>query len=180
MNEYMVKGSSIKSKFDFVKAVFKEEKFAKLKNELPAYNNITLLDTSWYPFQMYEDVNKKIADICYGGEISKLQEVGSFSAEQVLTSVYKSYMSGGDFLKFLKRISSLHERFYSAGKMEVIVDQNEKACKIVLSGAPFYTEADNNIALGFYVGSANLCGLKKVKGTITKKIKQVVFDLIWS
>ncbi len=115
----------------------------------------------------------------YDSDIQKLKQVGVFSAKTVLNGVYKSFVQGKDFTRFLKKISRLHSRFYSKGEMLVEISDNENKCEIILKGAPIYSEEDNYIAAGFYTGSAMACGLSEIICNIEPGNGFVRFILEW-
>ncbi len=179
MNEYMVKGSSINSKIEFVKETFSLGDAEKLMQYFNGVISYPVLESSWYDYQIYVDILNKIAEMFYGSDIEKLKQVGIFSAGKVLNTVYKAYVKGGDFVKFLSRISMLHSRFYNMGKMEVKYTDGEKKCIIILKDAPIYSQEDNYIAAGFYMGSAIECGIDTVSCDIETKNNSVEFTLHW-
>lgn len=176
---YCVKGSSIKSKLHFVKERFGAEAERALKAGLSANGHFLILDSDWYPYKVFDDLCIAIADNHFGGDLERLFEVGEFSAEQTLRSVYEAFVEGGDFLRFLSRIAALHGRFYNEGRMDVAVSPGGNACEIELRGAPQYSEADIQIAAGFYVGAARTCGLHRVRHEVRRRPDGVDFTLRW-
>ncbi len=102
---------------------------------------LPVLDSAMYPFAIYDEVNRAIAEEFYDGDLARLAEVGAYSARKVLTGVYRAFAAGKDFPGFLKRAAVLHERFYSHGEMLVDLDAGGRACQITLRGAPSYSEA---------------------------------------
>lgn len=180
MNEYMVKGSSIKSKFEFVAERFGPKAEADLAGRLHHHNIFPILDSDWYPFSLYDEINVEIARMFYRGNLKKLTEVGEYSAQKTLTTLYKSYIQGKDFVRFLKRLALLHQRYYNMGEMDIALGQDQRSCTITLKGAPSYTEPDSYIAAGFYVRAAKLCGLNKVSYDLRHDPSQVQFVITWS
>ena len=179
MNDYKVKGSSINSKIYFIKEKFSQSNAENLKNQFNDIISFPVLESSWYDYQVYIDILKKIAEMFYDSDIQKLKQVGVFSAKTVLNGVYKSFIQGKDFTKFLKKVSRLHSRFYSKGEMLVEISDNENKCEIILKGAPIYSEEDNYIAAGFYTGSAMACGLSEIICNIEPGNGFVRFILEW-
>ena len=178
--EYWVKGSSIKSKLEFVRDRFGGPAEAALKNRFASQGLFLILESEWYPFHLYNDLCIALAENHFGGNLERLLEVGAYSAERTLRSTYEAYLEGGDFIRFLSRISALHGRFYNQGEMNVEVGPEGKSCEIHLRGAPEYSEADTQVAVGFYVGAAQTCGLAGVRHRIERSDDGVDFFLAWS
>ena len=179
MNDnYKVKGSSLKSKFDFIKETFSHQK-ADLVMELFKDRDIfPILESQWYDYSIYIDLLNTISVSLFNGDITKLERLGDYSAKLALTGVYKSFIAKKDFLSFLKNSSYLHSRFYNMGKMSInIISDNN--VKIVLSGAPRYDDPDIYVAAGFYVGAARLCGAKNISYKIEKTNNSIKYLLGW-
>ena len=161
-DEYQVKGSSIRSKFDYVHERFGEAAERQLEERFRERGILPVLDSVMYPFEAYDAVNRAIAEQFFDGDLSRLSEVGAYSARKVLTGVYRAFAAGKDYPGFLRRAAVLHERFYSHGGMDVNLGDDGKSCEILLRGAPTYSEADLHIAGGFYAGAAELLGIESL------------------
>ena len=180
-DEYRVKGSSIRSKLDFVRERFGGAAERLLREEFETRaGNVSFLDSAWYPFAVYDELNRSIADRYFGGDLARLREVGSFSAARVLTTVYKAFVSGRDFAGFLSRAAILHERFYSHGRMVATIAEDGSGATIHLTDAPTYSEADLQIAAGFYAGAAELVGLGDFVCRLEVREDGAHFDLRWA
>ncbi len=179
-DDYRVKGSSIRSKFEFVNERFGEAAVRRLKERFRDRDGLLpVLDSAMYPFAIYDEVNRAIAEEFYDGDLARLAEVGAYSARKVLTGVYRAFAAGKDFPGFLKRAAVLHERFYSHGEMLVDLDAGGRACQITLRGAPTYSEADLYIAGGFYAGAAELLGTESLDWNLAWDSSGARFDLRW-
>lgn len=179
MNNYSVKGSSINSKIEYVEENMSADDAQMLKDMFSDRLSFPVLDSAWYDYELYVKILREIARVFFASDRERLKDVGIYSAQKVLSGVYKAYMKGGDFIKFLQKISMLHSRFYNKGRMDVSVSENKKTCTIVLSDAPVYAPEDNYIAAGFYMGSAMACGLQGVTCGIVEKGNAVGFELKW-
>ena len=178
--EYRVRGSSISSKFEFVRVRFGTEAELQLKEQFADHEQLfPILDSSWYPFELYDEINRAIADRFFDGELSGLVEVGSYSAEKVLTSVYKAFAEGKDFVGFLLRAALLHERFYSQSQMDVTLGEDGVSAEILLRDAPTHSEADLHMAAGFYAGAAKLLGVKGYRDEYNLIQDGAHFQLRW-
>ena len=178
-DDYRVKGSSIRSKFEFVHDRFGEAAARALKERFRESGFLPVLDSVMYRFEDYEAVNRAIAEEFFDGDLSRLAEVGAYSARKVLTGVYRAFAAGKDFPGFLRRAAVLHERFYSHGGMEVDLAPDGKSCRIVLEGAPAYSEADLYIAGGFYAGAADLLGVENLDWDLSWDASGARFQLRW-
>ncbi len=176
--EYRIKGSSIRCKLDFVRERYGAEAEQALRNRFDR-KLFPILDSSWYPFSFYEALVKVIVDEHLGGDMTRLREVGVYSAEKVLTSVYKLFTVGQDFVGFLKRAEALHGTCYNQGGMKVAVAEDRKSCQIHLT-APTFAEADLHIAAGFYAGAGKLLGEHNVSCTFVHNHDGAHFQLRWT
>lgn len=177
---FSVKGSSISSKFDFVRETFGAAAERELRDGLRGEADLgTILDSGLYPFDLYNRILEAIAERFYGGDLSRLEEVGAYSARTSLTTIYRAFTQGKDFLGFLSRIGLLHERFYSEGKMAVEVQPDRRGARIHLSGAPRYSDADLFVAGGFYVGAGKLLGLESIDYELARTDEGATFHLRW-
>ena len=177
---FSVKGSSISSKFDFLRETFGSAAELELRESLRGEADLgTILDSSQYPFDLYDRILVAIAERFYDGDLSRLEEVGAYSAQKSLTTIYRAFTQGKDFFGFLSRIGLLHERFYSAGKMEVEVAPDRQSARIHLSGAPRYSDADLFVAGGFYTGPGKLLGHEGIKYVLARTDDGATFQLKW-
>ncbi len=181
MNQpYRVKGSSIRSKLDFVHEELGAEAEQRLHDRFAQVQDLeSILDSAWYPFELYDGVNRAIADLFFGGDLSQLERVGAFSAEKALSSVYGAFVAGGDFVSFLNRAALLHQRFYDVGTTEVTIGEDRKSATIVHREAPTYSRADLFVASGFYKGAGRKLGLDEVRSEFTFDETGARFELSW-
>ncbi len=176
--QYQVKGSSLRTKFDFVKARFGEAAARDLATEFAADIGVVPLDSKWYPFALFQRLLAAIVDRFFDGDTARLVEVGEDSASRSLSSTYSAFALR-DFPQFLERIASLHSRFYNLGTMTVRRGAAATSCEIVLSGAPSYPLEDLLVAQGFYVGAAKHFGLANVRCSRRSDGRSATFTLSW-
>ena len=180
VEELKVRGSSITSKFAYVRETFGPAAESKLNERFAGSPHFPALDALWYPFSHYLEVNQAIADTCFDGDVKRLREVGQFSAEHALTHLYKVYAKEATFVDFLLKISNLHKRFYSAGSMEPRIDEAGGQADIVLSGNREYPVEDLYIAQGFYVGAAKRLGHQNVLSKISRTADGAIIAVRWA
>lgn len=160
---YSVKGSAIRMKYEFVRNRFGPDAETRMRAHFRDRPELeALLDVSWVPFSLYEEMNQYIASTHYGGDITRLQEVGEYSADRSLQSIYKSWVRGKAFREFLRQMTEYYKTFYSAGELVVTVGDDLESATLTFRNAPQYSPAELNIAVGFFIGSARVMGLENV------------------
>jgi len=177
-NDYKIKGSSIRTKFQFVKEKYGDAAEQALQGQFDR-SLFPILDSSWYPFSFNEKISLTIVRAHFAGDMSRLREVGAFSATRVLTSVYKFYATAKGFIEFLRRAELLHETCYSKGGMKVDIGGDLKSCDIYLR-APIFSEADMHVAAGFYEGAAAFFGETGITCTCAHEGHGAHFHMAWS
>lgn len=164
LGSYWVKGGSIASKLDFVRDEHGQEAERELRAFLETRGAPQILEASWYPFQLYDEVLRHLVDEHLGGETERLREVGRYSARRSLTGTYSVYVRPGGFPAFLERSASFHGRYYSTGSLEVVeASEDGRHFRLVQEGAPVYTRPDLEVACGFYCEAAEMMGLSDVR-----------------
>ena len=179
-SNYRVKGSTLNTKFAYVRERFGEESEGAMRAHFEGRGLFPVLDADWYPYSLYVEILQLLADRHFDGDISKLVDVGDYSAEHALTSVYQAFVRGDGFTEFLGRISALHQLFYSLGRMEVRLWQDSDGCEIWHRDKPEYAEQDLFVALGFYLRAAKLHGLRGVSGAFSIEDEGAQFTITWS
>ncbi len=174
-----VKGSTLRSKLEFTEERFGSTARQQIEEYLREQGFPTILDANWYPFDLFDGVLQKMADDFFDGDLTKLEEVGAYSAEQALSTTYEPYAARRDFQQFLQRISSLHDRFYDTGQLEITA-RGDEFCEIELQGLPQVSQADVHVAAGFYVGAARFMGLESARCRFSIGPDRVHFRLDWS
>ena len=160
---YSIKGSAIRMKFEFVGNRFGPDAEAAMRAHFRNRKELeALLDVSWVPFELYEEINQYIARTHYRGDLRSLQEVGAYSADRGLQSIYRAWVRGKAFLDFLQQMTDYYRTLYSAGDLVVSVGDDQRSATLSFRNAPQYSHAELNIATGFFVGSAKVMGLPGV------------------
>ncbi len=175
--DYKIKGSSLRTKFDFVRETFGESAAAELEGHFDR-SIFPILASSWYPFSINSEVNRILINTFLDGDVSRMREVGIFSAGKVLTTVYKFLTSGKTFIAFMRRAETLHETCYNEGGMTVTVADDGKSCEIHLR-APHFSQADMHVAAGFYIGAAQLLGESGVTCDTARAAGGATFVMRW-
>jgi hypothetical protein len=179
--DYKVKGSTIESKFEFTEDNFGTKARQALEDKFRDRGLFPVYPSMWYAYDLYVAVLEQLAETHYGGDLSKLEDVGRYSAKKALESVYRSFVDqvGRDFLDFLSRISQLHKMFYTHGRLEVNVHENGKGCDLIQRDKPSLREADLYVASGFYKEAARIHGIRDMRLSFNILGKDCHFTLSW-
>lgn len=178
--DWKVKGSTLKSKVQFATEHFGEAAGQALDSWLAEAVGGTVLAAAWHPFEIYDRLLHELAGRFYGGRLIRLQKVGRHSAHHALTETYSIFAMQKDFARFLERISTLHSRFYNQSRL-VVTEKGETFCRHQIEELPAVSEADVHVALGFYLGAAEVMGLQRVRGTHEVRDEHMVaFRIAWA
>jgi hypothetical protein len=176
---FLIKGSSLRTKLDYASQRFGEQASASLDSYLvETLGDRPVLDADWYPFAVYDGLLRLLVRRCLGGDMTRLQEVGHYSAESALGSVYESYARGGRFGAFVDRLPMLHQRLYTVSRL-VVQAKEDAACVLETVDMPCISEADTNVSCGFFVGAARLLGHPEALGTIQPAETTVRYRISW-
>lgn len=176
---YQVKGSTILSKLDFVALRFGERARGRLEASLGGKQAFPMEEGEWYPFELYVEVLEGIADAAFGGNLSRLVEVGAFSADRAFERTYQDYVRPEGFLAFLEGMAELHGVFYNQGHIEVSIGPDGSSADVWHRDKPRFVEADLFVARGFYRRAAELHGLEHVYCDFAIKADGAHFTLLW-
>jgi len=78
-----------------------------------------LLIGQWYPFDAYVAMLRAIDDTFGKGDNRLIVELGKFSAENGLSSIYKVFLKAGSPNFIISRASSIWSSYYEPGEMKV-------------------------------------------------------------
>ncbi|MDJ0764744.1 MAG: hypothetical protein QNJ97_17320 [Myxococcota bacterium] len=181
MTIYCVKGSSIRTKFDYVSEHYGPPAKASMAQHFRERHKtlFPILNVSWYPYDTYVEVLEYISKTYFNNDPSKLEDIGAASAKKALYTTYRSFIISGDYGRFLQKISQLHHMLYNLGKIEVEMHENQRGCDIVQSNKPRYAETDLYVASGFYQETARLHDKRDVKCMFILKENKAHFTVFW-
>ncbi len=173
-----VKGGSFRTKLEYVRDTFGSDEEKKLVQLLKDLDICPILEANWYGFDLFDKVLCFIADEFLDGDLSRLEEIGRYSAHRALTGVYQSFKQA-DFTDFLqRRMPTLHSRFYNGGRLEV-PQITERGCRIHIISSTL-RESDLYVASGFYQGAAEIMGHRQVSCKFEIRADRAQFLLLWS
>ena len=126
MSEEMVKlkGAAWKPITEFVKKKFGEDAFARVLEQVsPECREIAsgkILVNTWYDLQLIEEFITQADRLLGAGDLSIAREMGIYSAEFGIKTIYKIFMKVGTPEFVLKRCGSIWRRYYTRGEMKLI------------------------------------------------------------
>ena len=74
---------------------------------------------TWYPFDMFVELNQKIDAVFGKGDLALVKELGRYGADANLTTIYRLFYKVGTVQWILSRASRLWGMHYDAGRMIV-------------------------------------------------------------
>lgn len=177
---YSIKGSSFKTKLEFVQQRFGEQARIELERKMEEEEFPSIFDSGWYPFTKFVRLLQILAESHLKGDISRLTEVGEFSGRVSLSQTYKAYVSKKSFSDFLESSVRMHRMLYSHGRTERSFDEDGCGCRVIYLEKPMIAEEDLYVALGFFCEAGKIHGLKSVHGHFTTSNDGAVIALRWS
>lgn len=176
-----VKGGSLRSKLLFVRENFGEAAEQELQDLLVSLGIPQVLEANWYPYSLFEHLLREIAERHLGGDISRLQGIGRYSASKSLTSTYAIYLQRGDFARFLEKLPTLHSRYYDTSHLTIeTVDDAAGLVELKVESPELLAAEDLYVAAGFYQGAAELMGRQRVHCEFEREHDGVRFRLTWA
>ena len=131
-----IKGTSVKSTYNFVKKIHPEQEQLWLDSLTPESKSLMgspVMSTDWYSIMdgMIVPV-QKIADLFYGGDVNKAAfEIGKYSAIEGLKGVYKIFIRMASPIFVLKRSPKIFNTYYSGVKFDIIETESNRAVFLV-------------------------------------------------
>lgn len=111
-----------------------------------------ILATSWYPFRLLIELDRRILDQFGGAHPNVLEELGTFSATVGLGKIYRS-MQRPSFHEFLERMSGVHDRYQDYGEIEY-VRSGISSARIIYRKYTVYSPIFCASAGGYFKGAA--------------------------
>jgi hypothetical protein len=128
-----VKGSTVLSRLQFLEerygASAKQAVIASLSPEWQAVAAKGVPPHEWVPYEFYVDINVA-ADRLHGrGDLALCREMGRFSAERNLPTLYRIFYRLGSPLFIFRKAARVWEVHYDSGRM-VPVQEGERAIRL--------------------------------------------------
>ncbi len=179
IEEFSVKGATILSKYKYVEEQFGAESYNVFLKKLREKKIPMVFTAGWYPFLIFNSILQQISKEFFQGDVTKLEQVGAYSARSSFGSLYRKFLNNNGFLSFLARAPQLHKMFYSHGQMHIDTAEDGKSCRITIQDQPVITDEDTYVTAGFYKQSAMLHGIEKLQYNLKVKNGLVIHALSW-
>ena len=159
----------VRAHLDWVRDHASRDEIIELFETLPAdvrRQAATVLAASWYDFAMLIAVDRTILSLFGGNDERFPEQLGAYSAQKNLTSVYR-FFQRDDMHPFFSRAALLHRQFQDFGTSEYIELSERSGCmrhRDYVSFSPLYCAS----AVGFYRECVVLHGGKDVDVTETQ------------
>ncbi len=168
-----VKGSSIKSTRDFVKAKFPNrynEWLQSLPGESQKLFNTSVSASDWYDLKVaYTDPLDKIVKLFYNNDEQKAGvEMGIYSAEVGLKGVYKVFLLVATPQYLMKRATRTMQTFYNPSEIEV--SELNNITTVSIKKFEGLTKAIEYRIAGWIAKALELCKCKNINYKMTSQI----------
>ncbi|EDM80899.1 hypothetical protein PPSIR1_28353 [Plesiocystis pacifica SIR-1] len=124
-----VSGHVIRSRYMYVRQAG-DEAYQKILAELgPAGKDMMdggPLETVWYPFDVFVELNVAVDKVLGRGDMQLVEELGRFSCEHNLTGIYRIFFRFGNLNFLLDRAAKAWHSQFDFGTMTVHRDPNDR------------------------------------------------------
>ena len=162
-----VKGSAIGSRVLWVRLHHGEEGVERLCAQLSAAAAAVVREpphkATWYPFEVFVELNEAIDRVFGRGDLELLQDLGRYGADANLTTVYRLFYMVGTPKWILDRAARLWDLHYDSGRL--VIERfpgNEAEARILDFATPHITHCKSVFA--WCQRSIELSGARDVHG----------------
>jgi len=177
MESFRVKGSTLRYKVDYIETCLGKESVEKLEQHFEGRALFPILDGSWYPVELYDELLRQTAEMCFGGDVRKLRALSASWAQESLSGVYKAFAWDQRLNAFLERLPRLHNRMFTRGRIVIQEDPLPDRHRLLLLDASLYTDAALYSAAGFYMGAVSFLGYTGTTCKFVRHGSRVTFTL---
>ncbi len=161
-----VKGATIVSTKSFVEKTHEEELIKWLSN-LPEQSQTiytqTIAESKWYPLNDAFIIPTRIMlAMFYNNDLRGAYELGSFSAEQGLTGIYKVFVKIGSPSFIISRAAKVFSAYYKDSNIKVL-SSTKKSVILMIDKFPEYADVVEQRIIGWIDKALVISGCKNVK-----------------
>jgi hypothetical protein len=160
-----VKGAVLLSRSAFVHSEFGKEAWERILATMSEENRKQLkgvvLSTSWYPFEVNEELDRTIVDVLGGGDRKIFKKIGKWSAQANLGGPHRAFLRPGDPAAFLDQTDRIYQFYYDTGRREYESTGPDSGVMTTYDAETF-SENDCLTVIGWYEEALKMCGAKKV------------------
>jgi len=154
-----IKGNKITSKFAFLRDAYGEKMHQEVLDSMSVVDRAALqmvLETHWYPFELYQRLLVAICKIAGGGDELVYTAIGRYSAEHAFATTYKVFLGKSPVDLVKRKMIPMHALRNDPAKMEA-VSEAEGHCVIKII-EPRSTLEICKVMHAFMTRSFELCG----------------------
>lgn len=167
MEEIKIKGLSLVHLNRFLVERFGEEGLRRVIAALPPHQARFLQSPyahEWYPLRDHAQIEAKVMDVHFGGDMSKAGEFGRYDSALQIGKVYRVILRVLDPGFLIKKSGALWKQVMSGGSCEVQV-MGPTSCTMKLSGYDQGHEVLCHDWVGTLHGMLDVCGARQGKVT---------------
>lgn len=150
-----LKGGMFRSHMAWVKENASDQQREQILGRLPedARKQLSglILASSWFPFGWLIELDRAIMDVCGGGRLESIEDLGRWSARINHSTTYKAFDRNSNH-EFFENSALLHSQFQDFGKVEY-QRNGETGGRMIVSDYPCYSPIFCASAVGYYEGT---------------------------
>ena len=135
-----LKGMSFRTTLGFAKARKGDEGLARVIASLPepmrGKIGTTVLATEFYPFDWIVTLQNAVCDVVGGEKRATLRELGRFSCESALTTVYKIFFKLGSPEYIIRKAAQVYGTYFKGGGEIHVVEEQKGSCRLQIDRYP--------------------------------------------
>lgn len=163
-----VKGTMLKLVIKKIKADKSEAYDNILSDEVKDWMNQRILDSIWYPFEVYKECLNALFKISAKGKPELFMQWSRLESEKSMKNIYKQAISEGNLENALEKYERFYKMIFNFGEIQSkIISDNQ----IIVDYIGFEKDFENffYIAIGWLEKFIELCIGKKSKYEFIKK-----------
>jgi hypothetical protein len=159
-----VKGSAMAARILWVELEYGAAGVARLVShchpDLRANIERGLVKSCWYPLAQFIELNEQVDRVFGRGDLALVKQMGRFSADANLTTIYRLFFKVGSVQWILGRAVRLWSAHYDAGDFEVMT-RGQRGAVLRMRGFPTPHRVHCLAVAGFMERSLELSGGKR-------------------
>lgn len=136
----LLKGMSFRTTLGFAKARKGDEGLAKVIASLPepmrAKLGGSVLATEYFPFDWIVALQSAVVDVVGGEKRAVLREIGRYSCENALTTVYKIFFKLGSPEYIIRKAAQVYGTYFKGGGEFRMLDETKGSCRLQIDRYP--------------------------------------------
>lgn len=181
-----VKGSALVSTIELVESKYGKEGIEKVFSKLPEEDQIIFKDpiiqSEWYPFRLYVGLTEMVDRVFGIGDYSLVREIGKYSAEHDLKTIYRIFYKIGSPQYIIKQAGKVFTTYFDFGDFKTPVNKKGNVVAEIY-GIPEISPVFLQRIRGFMEKTLELSGAKNPKVYPAKQEKDgqviAVFNAFW-